>query len=359
MHKVIRGLTAVFVIFILLITVLSFLNKKSDKKEITTIGAIVILSGDAAAWGENAKKGIELAVAENNDATINIIFEDSQGDNKKALSSYQKLKTIDRVDAILGPLMQSEVAVIAPLVDEDKIPVIAPSYAPVTNRPNPRNPLMIWMDATLEAEQMAEYVFNEGIREVGVLGTLDNWEHEVSDAFAARFEELGGTIVAKEIVQTDATDVKTSIAKILDEDPEAIFLGTYYQFIYATKTIKELNYQGKLFGIEVDSYLAGETKEFSDGIQFIAPGFYADAFITKFEERYGQKPGIPAGQAYDATMILLQLLKDTKNKEEVIKKMEQFQGYIGVSGQIEITPDHRTLLPTAMFAVQKGEIVKL
>jgi len=218
---------------------------------------------------------------------------------------------------------------------------------------------MIWMDATLEAERMADYVFNQGIRRVGVLGTLDNWEHEVSDAFATKFEALGGTIVAKEIVQTDATDVKTSVAKLIDKKPEALFLGTYYQFIHATKTIKELKYEGKLFSIEVDSYLAGETKEFSDGIQFIAPSFYADTFITKFEERYGQKPGIPAGQAYDATMILLQLLKETKNKEEIIKKMEELQEYTGVSGRIEITSDHRTLLPTAIFEVQKGEIVKL
>ena len=39
--------------------------------------------------------------------------------------------------------------------------------------------------------------------------------------------------------------------------------------------------------------------------------------------------------------------------------MEELQEYTGVSGRIEITSDHRTLLPTAIFEVQKGEIVKL
>jgi len=358
MNKTQKGIIIGLIVFILLIVIFSFANRKNEEENITKIGAIVILSGDGAAWGDNARKGIELALAENNNKNIKIIFEDSQGDSKKAISSYQKLKTIDQVDAIIGPLLQAEVAALSPIVQEDQLPVITPSYAPIKNRPNPRNPLMIWMDATIEAERMAEYVFKLGIREVGILGTFDNWENEVSEAFAKKFEELGGKIVAKEIVYTDTPEIKTSIAKIVNEKPEAVFLGTYFQFISAVKTLKETKYTGKLFSIEVDAYLASETKEFSEGMEFIAPDFYADVFIKKFEQQYGQKPGIPAGQAYDATTILLTFFKEGKSKEKVIQQMEQLKKYEGVSGDITITKEHKTLLPTAIFEIQKGEIVK-
>ncbi|MEK7170325.1 MAG: penicillin-binding protein activator, partial [Patescibacteria group bacterium] len=239
-------------------------------------------------------------------------------------------------------------------------PVITPSYAPIQNRQNPRNPLMVWMDPTIEAKRMAEYVFSQGVRSVAVLGTKDSWENEVSEAFASAFAEIGGSITAKEIVQTDVSDVKADITKlVVGKKPEAVFLGTYYQFINALKTLKDFQYKGKIYGIEVDSYLAVETKPRSDGIEFIAPDFYTSDFMEKFQNRYGEKPGIPAGQAYDAANILFSLIAKEKTADGIISEMRKVKSYNGVSGSIEFTQDNKTLFPTAIFVVKDGTVKKL
>ena len=326
------------------------------------IGALLILSGDFAAWGENAKKGIDLALEdfrkdhpENN---IQIIYEDTKGDAKLALSGFKKLTEVDHVDAIIGPLFSTEVAALAPIV-KDSIPVVTPSYAPLQNRPNPWNPLMVWMDPRIEARHFAQYIFDSGVRHGAIIGTLDTWEKEGYDAFVEEFEKLGGTFTDKEIVQPETSDVKLEITKIVKSKPEAVFVATYYQFVNSLKSLKDLGYPGKLYGAEVDSYLADQTKNLSDGLQFIAPDFYTSDFVTEFNNRFNEKPGIPAGQAYDAANILFSFVTKYKNTTDILQVMSDFKKYNGVSGQIEVTPEQRIVFPTAIFELRNGDIVRL
>lgn len=238
----------------------AYRNREASVPGTIKIGVLYIASGDGAAWGESAKRGIDLAIEEfragSREMEVEVVYEDTGGEAKRAVSAYQKLVNVDQADVILGPLFQTEVAVVAPLVVQGTIPVIAPSYAPIKNRPDPRNPLLIWMDATVEAQRMAEYVYTQGIRRIGILGTKDPWENEVSDAFAEKLTSLGGTVVAREIIQQDSADTKLPITKIVNAKPDALFLGTYYQFVSGLKTAKDMRFNGKIYGIEVDSYLA-------------------------------------------------------------------------------------------------------
>ena len=326
------------------------------------IGALLTLTGDGQAWGENAKKGIELAVEEfktKNGRSIEVIFEDTHSEAKTAITAYRKLVDLDKVSVIIGPLMQSEASALAPIIATDKIPVVSPAYAPLVNRPDPQNPLFVWMNPQLEAEQMAKYVYSIGNRKVGVIGTKDNWENEISEAFAAKFQELGGQIVGKEIVQPDMTDNRLAVTKILASKPDSVFLGTYYQFVNSIKALSDFNYKGNIFSIEVDQYLADQTKNESGGLQFIAPDFYTSDFVDRFVLKYGIKPGIPTGQAYDATNIVLDLISVKQGATEILSKMKELTEYNGVSGRIIFTPDNKTILPTAIFEVNDGNIFRI
>ena len=231
MNKTTKTILTIIVLALIIWGIASFSGTEPAEGEPIKIGAMLILSGDGAAWGENAQKGINLAVKEYNEKTqrkVEMIFEDTGGETKRAVSAFRKLVDIDNVGAIIGPLYQTEVAAISPLVAQGNIPVITPSYAPIINRPNPRNPLMIWMDPSIQAAQMADYVYNQGMREVAVIGTRDSWENEISNAFAERFQELGGEVVSKEIVQPDTSDIRLTVTKSLSKNPDVVCLGTYY-----------------------------------------------------------------------------------------------------------------------------------
>jgi branched-chain amino acid transport system substrate-binding protein len=328
------------------------------------IGALLSLSGNGAAWGQNAQKAIALATEEINSRggihgkQIQMIYEDTAGDAKQAVSAYQELVSVDHATAILGPLTQTETASIVPLINQDNIPVLAPAFAPLQNRINLKNPLMVWMDPSTEAARMAQYVFDQGMRKVGVVGTLDSWENTVSTAFAQKFQALGGTITKEEIVQPDVADVKLPITEIVATRPQAIFLGTYYQFVHATKSLHDLGYQGKQYSIEVDDYLAGQVYGWTQGLQFIAPDFYINDFVTAFKDKYGVAPGMPAGQSFDATNILFSFLSQSENRNDILRMMENFHQYNGVSGELQITSDGRTLLPMALFKIEASGTIQ-
>ncbi|NQU77277.1 penicillin-binding protein activator [Candidatus Falkowbacteria bacterium] len=362
-----KTITWLIIVIIIISGIWYGISKKSapTEKEVIKIGAMLILSGDGAAWGQASQRGIELVVNEaNEDGGINgrrieMIYEDTQGSANRAVSAYEKLAKIDKVKAIIGPLFQTEVSAIAPLADRDKFPIITPSYAPVVNRPNPRNPLLIWLDPTVEAGEMAEYVYKQRIRTISVLGTQDSWEKEVSTAFADRFESLGGTIYFKDLLKIDETDAKTATLKAIKNNPDAVFLGTYYQFLNLTRTLKELGYQGELYSIEIDEYLANESKSYTSGLQFISSDLYRESFRIKYEEIYGEKSNIPAGQSYDAMNILISFLKDNTSKEDLLKAFKEFKQYDGVSGKIIMTDDHKTIISTAIYELNNGNINKI
>ncbi|MEK7586329.1 MAG: penicillin-binding protein activator [Patescibacteria group bacterium] len=329
------------------------------------IAALLPLSGDAAAWGQNAERAIQLATEKiNNEGGVNdrqveIIYEDTGGDPKKAVSSYQKVTSIDKVTAVVGPLGQTEVMAVLPIIIKTKTPTIIPSYVPLKNRPNLSNPLLVWMDAEEESSRIAEHVYGEGIRNVGVIGTLDSWEQTISDAFTAKFESLGGNITIKEIVQPSVSDMKLAVTKVLGTKPEAVFLGTYYQFINSAKVLSDQNFQGKLYSIEVDDYLAGESASWTNGLRFIAPDYYQEDFVKIFQDKFAQAPGLPAGQSYDAVNILFSILKQSENRDDILAAIDEFTSYDGVSGKFEINADGRTSLPTALFEVESGKIKRL
>lgn len=363
MNKKIGGILIIVIVIIGVFLALDF-DREPQKDGPVKIASLLSLTGGASAWGENAKKGIELAVEEINGqggingVQVEMIYEDTASEPKRTVSVFQHAFDIEEVTAIIGPLNQTETAAVIPLIEQASIPVIAPGFLPLQDRKDLNNPVFVWTDAESEAGLLAEYVYNQGVRKVGVIGTLDSWEQTITNAFVDRFKALGGNVTALEIVQPSVSDMKLPVTKVLATKPEAVYFGTYYQFVHSTKEVHNLDFKGKLFGIEIDDYLAGETSQWTEGLQFIAPDYYSSDFINKFTEKYTMAPGMPAGQAYDAANILFSFLKKSTDKKDILQAMKNFKEYKGVSGEFTISSDGRSHLPLAIFQLNGGKVDK-
>jgi branched-chain amino acid transport system substrate-binding protein len=353
----------ILLLVVVLLVVLFYSKQKTNPNRNIRIGALLSLTGGASAWGENAKKGIELAVEEINNSggvdgrKFEIVYEDTASDPKIAVSAFQKINQVDRIDFILGPLNQTEIASVISLIDQNNIPAVIPGYLPLEQRKNINNPIFFWTDAQFEAGEIAKYVYNQGLRNVAVIGTLDSWENTVTIGFVSKFKELGGSITDIEQVQPDSSDMKLPITKILAKKPEAVFLGTYYQFVNSTKELSNQQYKGRLYSIEVDDYLATETYKWSNDLHFISPNYYSESFINRFKNRYGVVPGVPTGQAYDSVWVLFNVIG--KNKQDTLDNIKNFKSYDGVSGKFSIDAYGRGSLPLAIFKINNGKIEKV
>lgn len=357
--------TAALVIIVLVVIAglaLVYAHPKTPKADIT-LGAPFLLSGDFAPYGEHAHDAITLAVEDfkktHPNVSVNVIFEDTHGDPKQTLSSYRKLVDVDHVDAVVGPMLQTEMSTIEPAVATDQVPIFSIAPVPLEKRGLSPNPFALWPDPTREAEQMAQYVYDQGIRRIALLGTEDAWETEVTRAFAAKFTALGGTVTHTELTLIDSKDDRVTLAKTLATKPEAIFFGTYYKFFDFVKTARELGFTGKFYSIEIDTSLADQTKGLSDGLQFISPNFYTTDFTNRYKAKFGTEPTLPAGQAYDATMLALTMLNQAhENRAQVLAAMREIKMYNGVSGTIHFD-NYRATFPLSIFEINHGAISKV
>lgn len=359
MKKIIGILIVVVIVIIWVIS-----SGKTGEKDLVKIGVLFMQTGDGAAWGENAKKGADLAFEEYQNSNpknpIEVVYEDTETDAKGSVTAFNKVVSLDKVDYILGPLWLHETTAINPLIQKEKIPVISPSYFSMENRTNLRNPLLMWLDAVEETDRVADYVIASGIKSVSIISTTDAWESTVGKRFEEKMKEANIKVITREVVQTNATDVRLNVTKMIKDKPDVVFVASYWQYVHTLKALGEQQYKGKVFSIEIDEYLAGETKSFGPEVYAVGPEAYSDGFSAKFEKKYGTKPGMPAGHAYDAARLLLEnISKHGKDREAVLENMKTITSFDGTSGLVEFTPDGRTVFPTALFHIKDGKITRV
>jgi branched-chain amino acid transport system substrate-binding protein len=95
------------------------------------IGVTLPLTGFAASYGEDAKRGADLAVDQANAAggvngdKVQLVVEDDQGIGKAGVSATQKLVSVDKVPVIVGGMMSSVGLPASQIARENKVVYIS------------------------------------------------------------------------------------------------------------------------------------------------------------------------------------------------------------------------------------------
>jgi branched-chain amino acid transport system substrate-binding protein len=136
------------------------------------VGVVLPLTGDLAAYGNNAKDGIELAAQESNGPalgpqgiSVRLLVEDSKGDPQTAVSSLQKLITIDRVSCVIGDVASSPTLAMAPIANQNRVVLLSPAASSPKITKAGEFIFRDWPSDDFEASGMAEYVKEKGYRE--------------------------------------------------------------------------------------------------------------------------------------------------------------------------------------------------
>jgi len=112
-----------------LVAIMGCNNKNVDQLR---IGVDLPLTGDVAYYGTSAKNGIELAKQQLletpafNGKTIDLIYEDNQGQGKNAAIAMAKLASADGVPAVIGRGSSTETMAAAPTAEKTRTVLISP-----------------------------------------------------------------------------------------------------------------------------------------------------------------------------------------------------------------------------------------
>jgi branched-chain amino acid transport system substrate-binding protein len=313
------------------------------------IGMVGPLSGNAATYGVSTKRGVEIAVDEVNQAggingvQVDLVAEDSRGDQTEAANATRKLVEQDNVAAIVGAVLSSETFSGGPIANDSKVPMISSSStAPGVPDIGPyifRNCIA----DDVQAAQLAEYAVNElDAKKFAVMFTNNDYGIALRDGFTARAEELG-EVVAVEAYTDGDSNFSAQITKIKAQAPDALYIGGYY-----TEAAK-IAQQAKEQGLEVqllggDGFYSAKLVELGgqsvEGAVFTA-GFYSgdssaavQNFVSAFKAKFGEEPDMFAAQAYDAAKIVLKAMTKvgTSDRDKIRDAMAETKDFPGITG---------------------------
>ena len=154
---------------------------------------------------------------------------------------------------------------------------------------------------------------------MGIIYTQDDWGITTEQEYAAKLEELGGTVViAESYISGSTRDFTPILTKIANEDIELLFVAAMYNdSAMILEQLKQLGYEGR-FKIQgtgslyTDEFLelAGDNAE---GM-YITASFYAanpaesvQQFVSEYTEMFGSEPNLFAASVYDGVGLIVEI----------------------------------------------------
>ena len=98
----------------------------------------------------------------------------------------------------------------------------------------------------------------DGIRRLATITEATDYAEGVRRTSVAQFEKRGGQVVSEERYNSDVTDFRTQLTKLLNEAPDALHIAAQSEFTAGTivKQARELGYEGPIYG---EAVTAGAT----------------------------------------------------------------------------------------------------
>jgi branched-chain amino acid transport system substrate-binding protein len=312
------------------------------------IGVISILTGQGAAYGEAITNGIKLARDEVNakgEVIVDLKIEDSTGKAEQALSAAQKLINSEKVVAIIGPTLSTEMKVVGPEANASGVPIMGTSN---TAQGITQIGKFVFRNSMPETQaipaSIGAAVKKYHLKKVALLyGNDDVFTKSGFDTMKAVTEKMGLKILTIEEFQKGQADYKAQLTKIASLKPDAVFCSALYNEGGVILS------QARKMGIKVP-FVGGNgfnspkvidiAKEAADGLIVATPWFgerndpKVKAFVAKYEKAYGKKPDQFAAQAYDAYYIMTNAIKaagtaDRAKLRDTLAATKNFQGVLG------------------------------
>ncbi len=369
-------------------TVIGMVGCQSDadrqSERLISIGSNLERTGYNATFGTSTENAMQMAIDEVNAGDgllgkqIQLISLDNRSD--VAGSADAMLKLIDaNVVGIIGPDTSSNVIAIAPVVAENKIPLISPkaTHPAVTVDPATGKVRDYVFRATFidsyQGRIAAEFALNRlNTRRAALL--IDNsneYAIGLAQFFVESFTKGGGEIVAQEAYLQKDVDFKATLTKIRATNPDVLFVPGYYQEVgMIVRQARELQMNIPILG--GDGWDSDKLAEIG-GAENLNNTYYTNhyspddtdeqlqLFIDRFERRFGYKPDSYAVLGYDAVRLLMYAIEQAQstNPSDIQKELEKIKDFPGISGTISIDEEHNTLSSGVVIEMVDGERVFL
>jgi ABC-type branched-subunit amino acid transport system substrate-binding protein len=355
-----------------------------------TVGVILPLSRNHRLFGERALQGIQLAIKETDYPTISLTIRDSKGSPWEAEKAVEELVNKEKVMAIIGPLLSTDVDQAAQKARQLKVPLLTfSSKEPSSNKEdfifqNSITPseqiqtLINFVTKELELSTFAVFypnspyglyfknLFNQEVTQRGrkVLGSVVYQEDQTDFS-----QEIKGFFKVKAIQKPDTKKKKEDEFKPLlsvdgvfipdSHDRVGMILSQMAYYDVTTTFLGTNSWNGP--GLISIGGNGAEGSIFVDAFSKKNPSALVTRFVEEFRKTFQRDPETLEALSYDAAKFIKEILLSKSissplQMQEELLRVRNFQGVTGLKG---FAQDGRATRTLSVLRVNKGQIERI
>ena len=294
------------------------------------ISYALVLSTADETLGVDSRNGIEVAVDDKGQILghdIQLDGEDDQCSAEGGQAAAAKLSADPSIVAVIGTSCSSAARVGVPLLSQAGLLIVSPSNTGVDltiegENWHPGDGRTAHADSA-QGPPAAQFAYEVvGARTAATIHDGSLYADQLQAEFAKAFEEMGGEIVAREVVDPEQTDFKSVLTSIGTSEPDILY---YPIFIKAgsliTRQAKETAGFENTALMGADGMNSPDVTEGAgdavEGLFISSPDLAAFAeeyntdFVPKYAEKFGTEPfSIFHAHSYDAFMLIANAIEE-------------------------------------------------
>lgn len=341
------------------------------------IGVIAPMTGDVKTFGESIKNGFDLAISQANseagDYKIVPVYGDDRNDPTEGVNIATKMINQDKVQAIVGSVSSKVSIPISEVANANKVVMITGTSTNTKVTVDEKGAVKPFVFRAcfidpFQGQVAAKFVWdNLKLKTAAIMyDKANDYTVGLASEFQKNFEKLGGKVVANEAYSTADTDFNAVLTNIAGKKPDMMYLPDYYN------KVSLIAKQARAKGI-TGPFMGGDGWDSEDlDWATLDGGYYTNhyssddsrpevqKFVTDYKAKYGKTPDALAVLAYDATVILLEGIKQANSNDtaKIQAAIKALKGFSTVSGKVTFDDRNNPVKAAVVLQVQKDKKLK-
>ncbi|MBX9839689.1 ABC transporter substrate-binding protein [Silvanigrella sp.] len=328
------------------------------------VGSVLSLTGTLGSYGQDAKKGMELALSEmgNSEPKLKMYTEDTLSTPAEAAKAINKLISSDKVSVVIGDMTSSNTIAAASIAEKSKIPIVSPS---ATNDSITQGKKYIFRACFIDSFQgtvMATFASqNLKAKTAIILEDSDSdYSKGLSKSFVEHFTKNGGLVTKVLRYSQKDTSYTSQLSEVRKSKPDIIFIPGFHQQVgVILRESKDLQIKSKILG--GDGWDTPELKQIAKGAEngsYISNHYIASgenkklqSFVKAYKAKFNEEPSAFAALAYDSLYMVRKAIIDSKSNdpEKITAGLAAIKNFEGVTGIISMDKNHNPLKPAVVL----------
>jgi branched-chain amino acid transport system substrate-binding protein len=317
------------------------------------IGFINSITGPEAPIGEALTNGADLAIADLKAKGVNIqvIRQDDVGKPQVAMGALEQLATGDEVAAVVGPYSSAPANAIAKLAEQTKVPLLIPvaSKEEITKQ-GYKWVFRLCAPAHLYSAQLIDAALAFGKpKTIAFIYESTDFGNSVAALGKQYAQQKGLKVVGDESYQKGAPDYRSTLTKLRAAGPDLIMMVSYVaDAVLIMRQAREVGLKPMAFlggGAGFDTEQFRTEYDISNAVFSVTqwtpdtgwPG--AAEFAKRYEARFGKRPTYHAATAYEALMIMGDVVQKAGGDRQKIRDLLSSGTWNGIMGEVKFTSE--------------------